>query len=81
MANKKIEFEAALESLELEVRKLEVGNMSLEEALDSYEKAIKLVKVCNSELESAQRRVRILVEDASGSVTDVDFNGIESDAT
>ncbi len=67
-------FESAIEKLELEVKKLEEGNLSLDEALESYETAIGLVKICNDKLESADRKVRILVENSGSEIVDKDFN-------
>ena len=65
---KEISFEEALIKLEEEVRRLESGNMSLDESISSFEKAVKLVKICNEKLETAERRVRILTEKADGTV-------------
>ena len=78
---KDIKFEEAIEKLDLEVKRLESGNMSLDEALTSFEEAIKLVKICNERLEGAERRVRILTESDDGSVTDVEFDGSDADET
>ncbi len=80
MKDKNIDFETAMLSLEAEVKKLESGNMSLEESLEAFEEAVKLVKLCNEKLEDAQRRVRILVETADGTVTDKAFDGLENEA-
>jgi exodeoxyribonuclease VII small subunit len=71
---KNMNFEDAMTRLDAEVRKLESGNMSLEESIASFEEAVKLVRVCNEKLESAQRRVRILTETANGEVTDMPFD-------
>lgn len=71
--DKKITFEAAMEKLEGEVRRLESGSMTLDESLASFEEAIRLVKICNEKLEMAERRVRILTEGADGTVTDAPF--------
>ena len=62
------------------MKKLESGNMSLDESLASFEKAIGLVKLCNERLESADRRVRLLIEETDSSVTDADFD-LTSDET
>ena len=72
--DKKITFEEAMAKLEEITRKLESGNMTLDESLSSYEEAVALVKTCNERLESAERRVRILVDNA-GEVTDRPFDG------
>lgn len=70
---KNMNFEEAMTELEAEVKKLESGNMSLDESIAAYEEAIKLIRVCNEKLESAERRVRILTESADGSITDMPF--------
>lgn len=70
---KDMNFEEALTRLEGEVKKLEGGNMSLDESIASFEEAVKLVRVCNEKLENAQRRVRILTETANGEITDMPF--------
>lgn len=70
---KEMNFEEAMEKLEGEVKKLEGGNMSLDESITSFEEAVKLVRVCNEKLECAQRRVRILTETADGAITDMPF--------
>lgn len=70
---KNIDFESAILKLEGEVKKLEAGNMSLDESIKAFEEAVKLVKVCNERLESAERGVRILTEGTDGSITDMPF--------
>ena len=69
-----INFEEALMKLEGEVKKLESGNMTLDQSIEAFEEAIKLVKICNEKLECAERRVRILTEGADGSVSDPPFD-------
>ena len=71
---KEINFEEALAKLEGEVKKLESGNMTLDESISAFEEAVKLVKLCNERLESAERRVRILTEMPDGLVTDLPFD-------
>ncbi len=71
-----IKFEEAMELLESEVKKLESGNMPIDEAIASFEQAVKLVRICNERLENAEQRVRILVSDNDGVVSDADFDGI-----
>ena len=71
---KDINFEEAMTKLEGEVRKLEGGNMSLDQSISAFEDAVKLVKICNEKLENAERRVRILTETADGSITDLPFD-------
>ena len=67
-------FEEAMAKLENEVKKLEGGNMTLDESIATYEEAVKLVRVCNEKLENVERRVRILTESSDGSITDMPFD-------
>ncbi len=57
MAQKELEFEQALQRLEAVVKKLEAGNVSLDEALAGYEEGISLVRFCNEKLDAAELRV------------------------
>ena len=74
-----VKFEDVLAALEEEVKRLESGNMSIEDSLVSYEKAIGLVKICNDYLSDAEGRVRILTERADGSVSDAPFDGTDDE--
>ena len=69
-----ISFEEAIAQLEDLVRKLESGNLTLDDSLTAFEDAVKLVKFCNTKIESAEQKVKILMESADGSVTDVPFD-------
>ena len=80
MSKKEIAFEEAMSSLEESIKKLESGELSLDDSLSEFEKSIALVKICQSKLDGAKQKVRILIEDANGSVTDAPF-GAESDET
>ena len=71
---KDINFEEAMLKLEGEVKKLESGNMTLDESIAAFEEAVKLIRVCNEKLENAERRVRILTEFSDGSITDLPFD-------
>lgn len=78
--NKEIDFDTAIGKLEEEVRRLESGNMTLEESISSFETAVKLAGLCNERLESAERRVRLLIEGEDGEITDKDFDGLQNEA-
>ena len=71
---KDMNFEEAMTKLEGEVKKLEGGNMTLDESIAAFEEAVKLIGVCNKQLENAERRVRLLTEASDGTVTDVPFD-------
>ena len=77
--NKDMDFDTAIAGLEEEVKRLEGGNMTLEESIASFEKAVKLAGICNERLDSAERRVRILIEGTDGTVTDKDFGGLQDE--
>lgn len=76
--NKEIKFEEAMEKLDVEVKRLESGELTIDEALASFEESVRLVKICNERLEMAQSRVRMLTESADGTVSDVPF-GADAD--
>lgn len=63
-------FEQALEKLEEIVRKLEGGDLALEESLRLYEEGVRLSTQCHARLEDAQGRIEALVKNARGEVTD-----------
>ncbi len=71
---KDINFEEAMAKLEGEVKKLESGNMTLDESISVFEEAVKLIRACNEKLENAERRIRILTESRDGSITDLPFD-------
>jgi exodeoxyribonuclease VII small subunit len=72
MAEKK--FEAALARLEELVKELEQGDLPLEQSLKLFEEGIKLSRICNRRLEDAERRVEILLKDATGKITAQPFD-------
>ena len=59
---KEMKFEDAMIKLEGEVKKLESGNMTLDESIATFEEAVKLIGICNKQLENAEQRVRLLIE-------------------
>ena len=71
---KNITFEEAIASLEGAVARLEGGTLSLDESLAAFEEAVGLIKICNEKLSGAEQKVKMLIESADGSVTDVPFD-------
>ena len=69
MAQKKLSFEEALETLEEVVSKLEAGKLSLDEALAAYEKGMGLVRFCNERLSDAERRIEAISLSENGFTT------------
>lgn len=66
MAEKKQTFETSLQDLEKIVRKLEDGDLSLEESLKLFEDGVRLSRECQERLNQAERRIEVLVHDENG---------------
>ena len=56
------DFEAAIVELETIVKKLEEGDLALEQSLALYERGVQLSRFCHAQLEQAERRIEILNE-------------------
>jgi exodeoxyribonuclease VII small subunit len=56
------DFEAALAELDGLVKKLEEGDLSLEQSLALYERGVQLSRFCHARLEEAERRIEVLTE-------------------
>lgn len=56
------DFEAALAELDTLVRKLEEGDLPLEQSLALYERGVQLSRFCHARLEEAEKRIEILTE-------------------
>ena len=59
-------FESSLGDLEKIVRKLEDGDLSLEESLKLFEDGVRLSRECQERLTKAERRIEILLKDEKG---------------
>jgi exodeoxyribonuclease VII small subunit len=55
-------FEAALGKLEELVRRMETGDLTLEESLKAFEEGTRLARICARKLDEAERRVEILLK-------------------
>ncbi len=62
----KDKFEDTLGRLEEIVRKMEAGDMTLEDSLKAFEEGIKLARLCAKRLDDAERRVDILLKQEDG---------------
>ena len=72
MADKKekeISFEESLENLEEIVKKLEVGDVPLDDAIEEFNKAMKLAKSCDEKLKKAEESITKLVKE-NGEIVD-----------
>ena len=56
------DFEAAIAELDAIVKKLEEGDLPLEQSLALYERGVQLSRFCHARLEEAERRIEILSE-------------------
>jgi exodeoxyribonuclease VII small subunit len=56
------DFEGAIGELESIVKKLEEGDLPLEQSLALYERGVQLSRFCHARLEEAERRIEILNE-------------------
>lgn len=61
-----IKFETALEKLEQIVRKLESGDLTLDESLTAFEEGIGLARTCEKLLQEAKGKVEKLVQKEGG---------------
>ncbi len=66
-------FEKALERLEEIVKKMESGEMTLDESLKAFEEGIELSRFCMKKLDEAERTVEKLLKEG-GDVLAVPFN-------
>jgi len=62
-------FEDALAELEQIVRRLEAGQVKLDEAILSYERGAQLKQHCERKLNEAQQRVERIVIGADGAIS------------
>lgn len=59
-------FEQALRALEEVVKRLETGEVPLDESIALYERGEELRKACQARLDAAQARIEAIVGDAEG---------------
>ena len=72
---KELSFEESLQELETIVKKLEAGDVPLDDAISEFNKAMNLSKVCDEKLKNAEKTIASLVKD-NGEI--VDFQVEES---
>ncbi len=58
-------FEVALDQLQSSVKKLESGELSLEDALKQFEEGVKLTRICQEYLGAAEQKIEILTKGSS----------------
>ena len=70
----KATFEDHLAKLEKIAERLESGDIGLDEALNAYEEGVKAYRAAVAFIKKAEKRVSILVESASGEMTEAPFD-------
>ena len=68
-----LSFEESLERLEEIVKKLENGDVPLDDAIDEFGNAMELVKICENKLSDAEESIAKIVQD-NGEVEDFNVN-------
>jgi exodeoxyribonuclease VII small subunit len=66
MADEKISFETAYKELEETVRRLEAGDLTLEESLALFQRGTELAKLCGERLDQVELQVSKLVSSPQG---------------
>lgn len=68
-----ISFEVALEQLQEQVRRLEAGELPLQESITAFETGMKLAMQCEQRLAEAKGKVEILLKQSDGGVMSEPF--------
>lgn len=66
-------FEDSVKSLESIVKKLEDGNLTLDQSLEEFQKGVEAYKYCNQALNQVEGEVKLIVEKESNGVEINDF--------
>ena len=67
-------FEETLQELETLVRRLEQGEMPLEESLKAFERGVRLTRECQQSLRAAEQRVEQVMENEQGELQQRPFS-------
>lgn len=66
MSEKSLNFEQAVAELEEIVKKLEKGELTLEESIHFFQRGVELTRYCSKKLDEAERSITMLIEDEDG---------------
>jgi exodeoxyribonuclease VII small subunit len=69
----KMSYEQALARLEQIIRAMENDKIPLAESLALYEEGVVIVRRLSAELDDAERKIKILQQNAQGEIVAVDF--------
>jgi exodeoxyribonuclease VII small subunit len=64
--NTELKFEEAMTQLEEVVRKLETGDVPLEDSLAAFERGVKLVRILHARLDAVQEKIEELTRTEKG---------------
>jgi exodeoxyribonuclease VII small subunit len=73
------DFEAAIAELEAIVKKLEEGDLALEQSLALYERGVQLSRFCHARIEEAEHRIEVLNERGELKPAPASFAGDDSE--
>ena len=81
MSKKQATFEEHLDAVEASIRKLEGGDIPLEDSIDVYAEAMAHLKACHAVLDGAEKRLEIVRRSVEGGPSagpaDVDDDGVK----
>lgn len=81
MTKKQATFEEHLDEVEGAIRKLEGGDIALEDSIDLYAEAMAHLKACHAVLDKAEKRLEIVRKSVEGGAAagpaDVDDDGVK----
>lgn len=64
-----LNFEQAMQELELIVRQLEEGRVPLEKAIEAYERGVALKRRCEALLKDARMKIEEIIVQADGTIS------------
>lgn len=70
MKDNDVSFENSIAELEEIVKKLEKGELTLDESIDCFQRGVELTKYCSKRLDEAERSITMLVEGENGQITE-----------
>lgn len=73
-----LSFEEAMNELDAVVRRLESGNIKLDEAVSTYERGMALQKHCTEKLKTAKAKIDLLMTDQKTIIGVKDLNDTET---
>ena len=74
MEQEKLSFEAAMQRLDGIVKRLERGDVALEESLSLFEEGSRLLASCNQMLDAVEQKVIMLKKGSDGAPVELPFD-------